>query len=324
MRSRLRLIVLMSCGSTRSYPSISPVWSACRRAALSGIARKIRRVRLGLRPQYSSFRLSSSRSPTRHDSSLNGPGARGLSARHAVVAERLVHAVGGEAAPVGAVLPHRRRALDRERRQGHRCEEGPVRALQVDDGDVGAPCAAAPVERVLRALRLEAAEDVVVVVGRRRRLLRALEVVPTVEVRAHGRRVERRSVVELDVAAEGERPTPAAVALDPLGREHRSELRRARLKADERLRDLVHDAERLTVRDQRRIQHDRVCRGAEDHRRRRLARLVGPARCDSRDQKREHRNRDSCSENFSHSFPSFLLPVGANGRSLLPPSSPQT
>ncbi len=50
-RPLLRLIVLMSCGSTRSYPSISPVWSACRRAALSGIARKMRRLRLGLRPQ---------------------------------------------------------------------------------------------------------------------------------------------------------------------------------------------------------------------------------------------------------------------------------
>ena len=237
---------------------------------------------------------------------LERPGPCSHTTGDAVLAERLVDAVGGETTLVGPVLPHRRRALDRERRERHRREERPVRSLQVDDGDVRAPRAAVLVQRVLGALRLEAAEDVVVVVGRRRRLLRALEVVPTVEVRTHGRRVERRAVVELDVAAERERPAPPAVALLPAGREHRSELRRARPETDERLRDLVDDAERLAVGDERRIQHDRVCRGAEHERRRRLARAVGRARRDGCDQKREHGRSDSCSENSSHSFPSFL------------------
>ena len=71
------------------------------------------------------------------------------------------------------------------------------------------------VERALRVLGLEAGERDVVVVGRGRRLLRALEVVPTVEVRTDRRRVERRAVVELDVAAQRERPTATAVATSP-------------------------------------------------------------------------------------------------------------
>jgi hypothetical protein len=63
-------IVAMSWGSTLSYPSISPVWSACRRAVLFAIGRKISRRRSAFFPQYESLRTSVSCCPTCQDWNL--------------------------------------------------------------------------------------------------------------------------------------------------------------------------------------------------------------------------------------------------------------
>ena len=62
-----------SCGASRFIASISPDWSACRRAVESEIGRMITRLSFAFVPQYLSLRTRTSLSPTLHDSSLNAP-----------------------------------------------------------------------------------------------------------------------------------------------------------------------------------------------------------------------------------------------------------
>ena len=125
----------------------------------------------------------------------------------------------------------------------------------------------------------EPAEHDLPVVGGARVLERAGEVVPAVEVEADRLGVERLPVVERHALAELERPDGAVrVRLPALG-EPRHGLGRARLQEDERLEELGDGADRLTVRNERAVEHDRVGRAGEDERpaRRRLATSVSVA-----------------------------------------------
>src|SRR4029450_8666574 len=116
------------------------------------------------------------------------------------------------------VLAHRRRALHREGRQYERRDERAVAPPQLDHRDIASLAPAASVERDHEAGRLvllEPAEDLAVVVARRRVLEWPRPVVPPVEVRADSGRVERRAVVELDPTAQRERPGLAVAARGP-------------------------------------------------------------------------------------------------------------
>src|SRR4030095_15131073 len=110
----------------------------------------------------------------------------------------------------------------------------------------------------------EPAEDALVVEGRRRVLERAAEVVPAVEVRAHGRRVERRAVVELHALREVERVRATVLADAPASRERRSEFQGARNEVDQALEDLLRDPERLAVGDERWIEIRGIARTGVD------------------------------------------------------------
>src|SRR5207244_3435336 len=110
---------------------------------------------------------------------------------------------------VRAVLCHRRRALNRERGDDERRQEGRRLVPQMQDCRVLALGGAAPVEtrrQVTAVVVLEAKEDGLPVVRRRGILERSPEVVLAIEVRAGRRCVERRAVRELDSVPEVERP----------------------------------------------------------------------------------------------------------------------
>ena len=136
--------------------------------------------------------------------------------------------------------------------------------------------------RVAGGRMREAAEDGVPVVAHRVALQRRREVVPAAEVGANGGSVERRAVLELHALAQRERPREAVLRRLPLRRQRGNDLRRARLQADEALEHLVDRPQRLAVRDERAVQHDRIGRGAEHERVVRPAvRAIAPAAASS-------------------------------------------
>src|SRR5439155_865309 len=95
---------------------------------------------------------------------------------------------------------------------------------------------------------------------------RAREVVPAVEVRADGRGVEPRAVLELHLVTEIEDVALAVTGDRPARRERGTDAGRPGLDPDEPFKDLLGHAEGLSVRNQRRIQVRRIRRAGKDER----------------------------------------------------------
>jgi hypothetical protein len=112
----------------------------------------------------------------------------------------------------------------------------------------------------------EALEQRAVVVRQALGLRESGPVVPAVEVRADGVRVELVAVVERDAVLQRERVGETVFGLLPALGEQRGGVGRARLDADEALEDLARDAERLAVARERGVEPARVVRRAEDER----------------------------------------------------------
>ncbi|CVM42027.1 Uncharacterised protein [Streptococcus pneumoniae] len=173
--------------------------------------------------------------------------------------------LGGAADLVRLVLLERLRRLHGEGRQGQGGDEARERLRQRDLHLVLAGGLALLVDGVLGLVR-EAAEQLAVVVREGLRLLDAREVVPAVEVGAHGLPVERLAVVEGHALLQLERVGQAVLrGLPGLGQQRRG-VRGARLRAHEALEDLTGDPERLAIARERRIEALGVGGGGEDER----------------------------------------------------------
>ena len=211
---------------------------------------------------------------------------------------RLEDAVGVHGAGVGLELGQGGRAGDCERRLRQSRDERRRRLRQVDDGRGLVRGLTARVEAlgggVRIVLRGEAAEDDLPVVGRARVLERTLEVVPAVEVEADRLGVERLAVVERHALTERECPLGAVLVRLPALSKTRHGLGAARLERDERLEDLLNDAERLAVGDERAVERDRVRSARKDERaaRRGVTLLFRVRRLCPKARPRRHRRRN--------------------------------
>ncbi len=162
---------------------------------------------------------------------------------------------------VGVGLLQDRRADDRERRQREPEQEGRARVTQGErDRQV-----IGRLDALDQVVRAEPVHDGAVVVGIRLELLG--EVLPAVEVDLHGLGVEVGPVVELDPLAQVEDVgRVGGLTLPALG-QHADELvGRSRGEVDERLVDLLKDAERLAVAGQCGIEARRQARAGKDQR----------------------------------------------------------
>src|SRR4029453_4875437 len=161
------------------------------------------------------------------------------------------------------------------------------------------------------------AEERAVVVTRTRALQRALEVVPTVEVRADGRGVEVGPVVELHTLAKRKRVRLRVWTDLPVGGETGLQLGRPRLEVDQGLEDLRDDPDRLAVRDERAVERNRVRGAGEDERPARLpaafARIVVAAPATGDHHHRHCKEQQNPPGRSEHLSPSLSL-SHANGK----------
>ena len=217
-----------------------------------------------------------------------------------------------ELTAVGAVLLQRGRALDRERRDHLRRQERAGRRAQMDGDGVLPVRRATDVEtrrQVGALVVLEATEHRLPVIRRGRVLERSLEVVLAVVVVTDGCGVEGRAVLELHVVAQREGPVLRILRGPALG-QRRLDQGRAGLQLDETLEDLLGDAERLAVRDQRRIQIRGIRRPGKHHR----CRPRGSTSRTSSDQHGERSERQGQPSQIPPHTNSFRRPASLGGR----------